>query len=575
MKRRDFLRAAGLAGLAGAGIPSPGFSAQRFFPWFGPNADGGGEQLFPYDAELFEAAERIVFLSRKTASLNILPKAGKSLDIKLFRSAGSFYLANASIMKFSGVDDSLDIPLKNDFWGPELYYRIEYRETSSRGAWKSTPARRVKTPNPNFRNGRIEALFIGDDHTFDDADMGARVVTDEAWRDLRLNGDYVNEMLKKLVLNPAYLPDAELDPAAKTMSGFCLASTIRQILAAESPDLIVILGDTNGIGAGYKWKGLGLRDPQFGLPASLYDDYAKLFWIRMRKMYSALTPHIPVYIALGNHDGEAGSDVCRLPASKYRRKYWKMPGAENGHSSEENYFSLVWGGDWAGAGGMQFLVLDSDGYNNPLRLPKTPEEWTLGAAQKAWFKQALAQESDWKFVFFHHVLGGWPFGTDERTFDYAYGRGPLFTAEQYRPYVKNPEAVEQVELTRLMQAAGVRANFYGHDHIHHARKISRTAAGRDMFGICVGSTKHSGEINWYEGPIWQSQDGYGSYGTYFGFADKTTGKPAAFWGPSGYTKLSVSRDGAGVDYIRSANNHPNTNLPPTLRVGDAVSSLFL
>ncbi len=557
------------------GIPQPGVSAQSFSPPFGPIADGGGEQPFPYDAEFFDAAERIVFLSRNAASLNILPKSGKSLDIKLYRSAGPFYLSRANILRFSGVDDSLDIPLKNDFWGPELYYRIEYRETSSRGAWRSTPPRRVKTPNPNFRDGRVEALFIADDHTFDDADMGARLVTDTAWRDLRLKGDYVNDMLARLMLNPAYLPEAGIDPAANTMSGFCLASTIRQIMAAESPDFIVILGDTNGIGAGYKWKGLGLSDPRLGLSASLYDDYARLFWVRMRKMYSALTPHIPVYIALGNHDGEAGSDVCRVPALKYRKKFWKMPGAENGNSPEENFFSLVWGGDWAGAGGMQCLILDSDGYNHPLRLPKTPEEWTLGAAQKAWFNRALARESDWKFVFFHHVLGGWPFGTDEQALEYAYGRGPLFTAEQYKPYVKDPEAVEQVELTRLMQASGVRVVFYGHDHIHHARKIGRTAAGQDMFGVCVGSTKHMGEIKWYEGPIWQSPNGYGPYGTYFGVADKTTGKPASFWGPSGYTKLTVSRDGARVDYLRSANNHPNTNLPPMIGVGSLVSSLLL
>jgi len=561
-----------------AGVTAPSFGSP--FLQFGPikalSLEAGSDDLFPYDTEFFESAERIVFLSPDKASLNILPKAGKSLDIRLFRSPGSFYLSNARILRFTGVDDSLDIPIKNDFWGPELYYRIEYREASSRGSWRSTPLRMVKTPNANFRDGRVEALFIGDDHTFDDADMGTKVVTDAAWRQLRLSGDYINEMLRRLRAKPSYVPDPALDPAANTLNGFCLASTLQQIQAAEKPDFVVILGDTNGIGAGYKWKGLGLQDPQYGLPAGLYDDYSRLFWIRMRKMYSALTPHIPVYIALGNHDGEAGWDVCRIPASKYRRKYWRMPGAEGGNSADENYFSLVWNQNGFGAGGIQFIILDSESYNNPYRLPQTPGEWTLGAAQRAWFKTALAYESEWKSVFYHHVLGGWPFGTDEQTSDYAYGRGPLFTAEDYRPYVKSPEAVEQVELTKLMQAAGVRVNFYAHDHIFHAKRIGTNAAGQALYGICVGSPKHMGEIRWYEGPIWQSAGGYGNFGSYYDpVSYRETGKPADFWGPSGYTKLTITRDGARVDYIRSANNHPYTNIPPTARVGGIVSSLIL
>jgi hypothetical protein len=192
----------------------------------------------------------------------------------------------------------------------------------------------------------------------------------------------------------------------------------------------------------------------------------------------------------------------------------------------------------------------------------------LGAAQKAWFKKILKYEADWKFVLHHHVLGGWPSGASECEKDYAYGRGPLYTYEDYAQFCEDPNLVEQVELTKLMQENGVDIILNAHDHIFNVKEIDNEFQGKKMYGICIGSIKHFGELNWYKGDYWKMF--YGDYGSYWGESEK-----ADFWGPSGYTKLTITKESVKVEYIRSANNHPYTNIPQHIKVGDVISVFLL
>jgi len=69
-------------------------------------------------------------------------------------------------------------------------------------------------------------------------------------------------------------------------------------------------------GAPYKWEGLGLKSPASGLSEQEVDNYAKLFWLGMRRIFSALTPSIPIYLCQGNHDGESGYDPAKNQARK-------------------------------------------------------------------------------------------------------------------------------------------------------------------------------------------------------------------------------------------------------------------
>jgi len=557
MKRRDFIKSAGLAAMGAAVCPP------RLFP----HRTSSSISIYdPYDSDFFECSERFAFLSPQEAVVSLLARPDRTLDVRIYKGLSESSLVSGTAFSYTGVKDVLNIPLAGFFWGPKFYYKLEYKDSASSSGWRTTPVRRVKTPRSYLERGRMEVILLSDDHTYDDADASGRRVADPALRARRLSGEYVNDFLRILQNDPSFVPEDSTD-LGKLRSGFCLASTIRQILSREDPDLMFILGDATGIGAGYKWAGLGLKDPEMGLTAEDRDAYAKLFWIRMRRMYSALAPTLPFYLVQGNHDGESGYGLERPYAVKYRRLYFPQPGAYQGHSLEENYFALAWGGGF-GPDNPLFIILDNEGYDVlPPPGPLRPEDWTLGLEQKDWLRRVLEFESDWKFTFFHHVLGGWPRGSSESTTSYAYGRGPLFTADDYAPYCPDPEKVEQVELTRLFLDRGVRASFYGHDHIFSSRRVE----GR-LSAVCVGTPKPVGELAWYKGALWNKF--YGCYGRYQNEPTAACSR-TDFWGPSGYTKLTLTPSAASVEYKRASDNDPWTNIPPDEMPGDILRTLVL
>jgi len=557
MKRRDFIKSAGLASM-GLAVSPP-----RLFPDRFP-AQTSFYDI--YDSDFFECAERFAFLNPQEAVVSLVIRPDRSLDVKIYKGPSESSLVAGTAFSYTGVKDVLNIPLAGFFWGPDFYYKLEYKDSASFSGWRSTPIRKIKTPRSYQIRGRMEVILLSDDHTYDDADASGRWVADPGLGASRLSGEYVNDFLRILQNNPSFVPEEGTD-LGKLRSGFCLASVIRQILTREDPDLVLLLGDATGIGAGYKWAGLGLKDPEMGLTSEDRDSYAKLFWLRMRRMYSALTPSLPLYLVQGNHDGESGYSFERPYAVKYRRAFFPQPGAYQGHSWEENYFALAWGGGF-GPGNPLFVILDNEGYNALLPPgPQRPEDWTLGLEQKSWLRRVLDYESDWKLTFFHHVLGGWPRGSNEADTSAAYGRGPLFTADDYAPYCPDPEKVEQVELTRLFLERGVRASFYGHDHIFSSRRVEG-----QLNAVCVGSPKPVGELAWYKGALWNKF--YGCYGRYQREPTAACGR-TDFWGPSGYTKLILTPSAASVEYKRASNNNPWTNIPPEKMPGDVLRTFAL
>lgn len=568
ISRREFLKRAGVIGASTAfnGPVLKNFRTPK--KKSSQNISHDHEYPFPYDSNYFEASERVVFLNPEQASVNIIPKEGKSLDIKLhIEHEDKIRIQQDKISSYFGVNDSLDIPFHNLYRDPTFTYRIEYKETQE-GTWKSTPERVVKTPSMSLDERPIEVIFIGDDHIPDDADSPGNPLQDQTLRQLRVTGEATNYFLKKILLNPSFIPHGQ---ERHLMNAYCMASMLHYIYLHESPDFIVELGDHMG-GFGHKWEGLGLKN-QHKVTAEENDGYEKMFRLATRKVFSALSPTIPIYWTLGNHDGEAGFLSTIGPATKYRKKYFKLPGANEGGSPDENYYNVSWGAQegksWlreSRKGGAQFIVLDCMRYNT--KLPRSPKDWTIGEIQKEWLTQALKYDADWKFVLDHHMLGGWPAGSNEEDTSYSYGRGPLFNADDYKDFVNNPNLVEQVALTKLMGDNGVDLNVYGHDHIFMANEMETQRNGRKMYGLCVGTPKYIGELDWYKGDYWKRF--YGKYGDYWGSA-----KQADFWGPSGYTKLTITKSSVKIDYIRSAINHPYTNIPQSTAIGDTVQSILI
>ena len=83
ISRREFLKR---AGVIGASTAFDGPVLKRFRPpqkKSSQNISHDHEYPFPYDSNYFEASERVVFLNPEQASVNIIPKEGKSLDIKI------------------------------------------------------------------------------------------------------------------------------------------------------------------------------------------------------------------------------------------------------------------------------------------------------------------------------------------------------------------------------------------------------------------------------------------------------------------------------------------------------------
>jgi hypothetical protein len=550
ISRREFIRVSGagalfaglgqnrlLGGLAGAlpVRPSSPFYEQL----------ASDEFPFPFDQAFFEAAERIANVRRNPADpsqwltdLNLLIKQGKALDVKVLTADRREDLANPrEVISFSGAQSSIDTVLRG-YDSPRLHYQVQYRE--GLGAWKALPPRSFKLPNVNLgAGGQIQAILLGDDHTFDDADYALPA----AYTQTRISGNYMVDFLASLKANPAWTPEP---PLSSLQFSFLLIRAVAHILAREDPDFFIHLGDCNGIGAPYKWQNWGL--PYKNLTDADYDFISRTLWLRTRKAFSGLTPNMPVLFALGNHDGESSWEVTRIRAREWRQKLFPQPTDatynEGGHP-QGNFYGFSWGSDKDNRGGAQFLVLDNSGFTGPL--PKKPEEWTLGAEQLAWFQGALERtDPEWRFACFHHVLGGWPSGSNEGESAYAYGRGPLFTAEDYKG-LADTSKVEQIKLTELAKTNGLRAFLYGHDHIFKAKRIGPGANQKDLYGIVAGSTKHVGEFAWWQAPYWRK-----FYGEGFKAAPD-------FFGPSGITRLTIRKDQAKFEYVCTGIT-PNTNL---------------
>ncbi len=549
LSRREFIRLSG-AGAFVAGInPLSLFGGLKSLSPASPFYEqlASDEFPFPYDPAFFEAAERIANVRRDPddparwlTDLNLLLKPGKSLEVKVLTADRREDLAARprDVLSFSGVQSSLDTVLAG-FDSPRLHYQVQYRE--GQGAWKSLPPRSFKLPNVSLASGgQIQAILLGDDHTFDDADYALPA----AYTQTRISGDYFFDFLARLKADPSWSPEPPLNVL---QFSWLLIRGIAHILANEDPDFFIHLGDCNGIGSGYKWQSWGL--PYKGLTDADFDYIARTLWLRTRKALSGLTPNMPVLFALGNHDGESSWDGARFRAREWRQKLFPLPTdatyPEGGHPNG-NYYGLTWGGDRNGKGGAQFLFLDSTGFVGPQ--PKKPEDWTLGTDQFSWFKDTLERtDPEWRFACFHHVLGGWPTGSHEAEAGYSYGRGPLFTAADYQG-LADVNKVEQVKITELAKANGVQAFLYGHDHIFKARRIATGANQKGLYGVVAGSTKHIGEFAWWQAAYWKR---------FYGDGFKN---PADFYGPSGITRMTIGKDTTRFDYICTGIT-PNTNLP--------------
>jgi hypothetical protein len=564
--RRNFLKSTAVLGAVAAADPSRLFSSLR---------QNQNENL--YDPEYFETAERVFFEGNNRAFINLFIKPNRSLDIRVYLSETKNGLDKKSPLTLTGVSNSIDVAI-NEIYSPELHYKVEYREDRS---WKSLDTRSVKTPNVTLGAGnKIKVVIKGDDHTYADLKHQPE---DPEWRKSVLRGDYIGRMLKEIMVNPEYRPEL---PLQKVMYGFSLAHTLKYILEIK-PDLVIDMGDTVGQDSYPIWGTDGNWEEL--MPKDALNIQSKILWERKRRTVNALTPEIPYYQVLGNHDGEVGWFTDTQPytqafAKAHRKRAFRQPeplrmierlrlnaSLKNGQYSNsdwlfsntgQNYFPVLWSG-----GDIRFYILDVNSYL--LKKPRTIYDWTLGLEQRDLVESMLedGQDSPWKFICYHNVLGGYPLGSQKVVG--AYGRGPLFSREDYaKIHQIDPsldidlDSVEQIWLTEAAQKADVRGFFYAHDHIFFAKDIGQTKSGKKMMGVCAGATTYSGSQVYDK--IWSNPYWLAYYGDLFEY-------PAPFLTPPGITVMEIDKDGATIRYVCTAPPEiMYANMPVGTKSGDVL-----
>ncbi len=194
----------------------------------------------------------------------------------------------------------------------------------------------------------------------------------------------------------------------------------------------------------------------------------------LRSYYETVNHSVPLYIVLGNHEGEEGWYLNSTPNNvavwdtKYRKKYFMNPlpdGFYSGDTTNNNfvgqreaYYSWTWGD-------ALFVVLDPFWNTSPKPDSLHCWRWTLGKPQYDWLKATLENStSTYKFVFIHNLVGC---GGDGE------GRGGVEKADYYEWGGKNIDGTDGWATNRpgwykpikdLLTENKVSVVFHGHDH---------------------------------------------------------------------------------------------------------------
>lgn len=255
----------------------------------------------------------------------------------------------------------------------------------------------------------------------------------------------------------------------------------------------------------------------------------------LRNFYATLGHSVPIYLVLGNHEGEAGwylngnANNVAVWDTKYRKKYYSNPVPDGFYSGDttnypfvgkrEAYYSWTWGD-------AQFIVLDPYWNTTPKPDSLTCWRWTLGKVQYDWLKSTLENStSSYKFVFIHHLVGGGGRGE---------GRGGMEWAPYYEWGGANMDGTDGWNANRpgwykpirdLLEENKVAIVFHGHDHFYAKQELN-----------CLLYQ----EVPQPSLPIFNN-----SQAANFGYVNGVINFN------SGHLRVNVSSSGVTVDYVRA------------------------
>ncbi len=252
----------------------------------------------------------------------------------------------------------------------------------------------------------------------------------------------------------------QADPHLDAQSDTALYRRCLQNQLADAPDFMLDLGD------------FLMSDKLKNTAGKITRDTVEYRCHLLRSYYETSCHSVPLFIALGNHEGEAGwqlngtdQNVAIFGATE-RKKYFRNPAPDDFYTGDatlnnfvgqrENYYAWQWGD-------AQFIVLDPYWYTSPKPDSLHGWRWTLGKTQYDWLKTTLENSTaTYKFVFSHQLIGG-----DKD------GRGGIEFASKYEWGGKNLDGSDGWAANRpgwykpikdLLAENRVTIFFHGHDH---------------------------------------------------------------------------------------------------------------
>lgn len=317
--------------------------------------------------------------------------------------------------------------------------------------------------------------------------------------------------------------DPHMDEAT---SGDLFARTLGNILNGGS-DFLIDLGDT------FMSDKLPVIDSASILARHLL----------LRAYYDVVCHSVPLYLVLGNHEGENGWYLNGTPgslgntAAGIRIRYYPNPRPGGFYAGDTTSPAFVgqrgnaYAWEWGNA---LFVVLDPYWYT--ARKPGTSTDnwgWTLGRPQYDWFAQVLAASTaPFKFVFAHQVVGG----LDPE------GRGGIEAAPFYEMGGSNADGSSGFASYRpgwpmpihdLMRTNHVTAFFHGHDHVFVQQELD---------GITYQEVPQPGYYN-----VTNPEKSYSNSA----IAAKYGYTHGMVLSSSGYLRVTVEDSVARVEYVRS------------------------
>ena len=288
-------------------------------------------------------------------------------------------------------------------------------------------------------------------------------------------------------------------------------------IAADHPDFHVDLGDT--------------------FMTEKYGEYkqAHAQYLAQRYYFGLISPSAPLFLALGNHDGESGSgnrdrsDTMTVWANTMRKLYFPNPvpdaGFYTGNKTPDKFAGLLqdyYAWEWGDA----LLVVLDPFWHTRARI-REGENWgrTLGQEQYNWLKRTLeASRARFKFIFIHHLVGG---ATRE-------GRGGVEAAKYFewggQSLNGHDDFKEQrpgwpMPIHRMLVQNHVSAVFHGHDHLFVKQELDGIVYQEcPQPGASRGNTRTAAEYGYVSGVI---------------------------LGSPGHLRIAVSPANAAVEYVQA------------------------